>query len=108
MRMALAVLLAVLALGACGDGTANMPDAGRPDHPLLEVPTSTVPEPGVRRDLHRVPGATPPANPTSGEATPAELDFAQVLRYRPDQDPPAPADAVIIALPGFLAGGASY
>ena len=83
-------------------------DAGSPvDHPFAEVPASTVAEEGVRRDIFHVPGATPPANPVTGEETPAELSFTQVLRYRVDVDPPAEARAIVVAMPGFLGGGGS-
>jgi hypothetical protein len=102
-------LVIAIALGGCGGGGAEPPDAGGPpDHPLVEVPASTTPEPGIRRDLVRVPGAQPVANPTTGQATPAELNATHVLRYRPDVEPAPPADAIVIALPGFLAGGGSY
>lgn len=87
---------------------APAPDAGRPDWPSQQVPASTVPEAGVRRDVLRVDGVVPPANPLTGDETPGELNVVQVLRYRQDVDPPAPATVVIVALPGFLGGGASW
>src|SRR5216117_2448815 len=101
--------LAVLLMAACGGGeSAPLPDAGPRDWPEAPPDLSTVPEPGVRRDLIRVPGVVPPANPMTLEQTPAEVDFTQVLRYRQDVDPPAPARAILVAYPGFLAGGASW
>lgn len=117
MRFAcLAALSLTLAL-ACGDddGTdtpaedMSVPtDAPPPiDHPFVEMPASTVAEEGVRRDIFRVPGATPPANPVTGDETPSELNFTQVLRYRVDADPPVEARAIVVAMPGFLGGGGS-
>ena len=112
-------LLLLAALAACGDddGAAPAPDAGPSDGgvhdasvrdwPAMEVPDSTAAD-GVRRDVFLVPGVTPPASPVTGEATPADLDATQVLRYRTDADPPAPARAIVIAMPGFLGGGGSF
>jgi pimeloyl-ACP methyl ester carboxylesterase len=97
------------ALAACGDGGGAAPDAGGPrDWPLMTVPTSDVPEAGIRRELFRVQGVVPPANPTTGATTPAELNFTQVVRYRQDVDSPAPATAVIIAMPGFLGAAGNW
>lgn len=74
----------------------------------MEVPASTLPEEGVRRDVFRVDGFEAPANPVSGESTPAGLGATQVLRYREDADPPRPARAIVLAVPGFLGGGGSF
>lgn len=98
----------VAAAAACGGGSSGAPDAGGPrDWPAMDVPASTMPEPGIRRDLVLVPGVAPPPNPMTGDATPAALDVTQVLRYRQDVDPPATVRAVIVAMPGFLGGGGS-
>ncbi len=116
--MRFACLFLVLSLVACGDDDSTTdeppvdmsvpPDAPPPvDHPFAEMPASTVAETGVRRDVFLVPGATPPPNPETGDATPAELNNTQVLRYRVDMDPPAEAHAIVIAMPGFLGGGGS-
>jgi pimeloyl-ACP methyl ester carboxylesterase len=117
-------LLLSIGLVACGDDDAPPADAGAGDGgsdgavqvdggppmdwPGMEMPASTVPETGVRRDVFRVPGATPPPNPTTMAETPAELDFTQVIRYREDVTPPAEARAIIVAMPGFLGGGPSF
>lgn len=94
------------AVDAPADAT---PDAEIPvDWPSMEVPASTVPTDGVRRDVFRVAGPAPAANPTTMESTPSELDFTQVLRYRQDTASPVPARAIILAMPGFLAGGAAF
>jgi hypothetical protein len=117
------VLLALVALAACGDDAApphdagesdtSVPDApldaGRPrDTPSAEPGASTVSSDGVRRDVFLVPGATPPSNPETGASTPAELDTTRVVRYRVDEDPPAAARAIVVAYPGFLGGGPSF
>ncbi len=119
----------VFALLACGDddgatdaGTdvpmldanedSGEDDAGRDaavmDWPDMRPEASTVPEEGVRRDLFLVPGTTPAANPTTDESTPTELNATQVVRYRRDETPPAPARAIVVAMPGFLGGGGSF
>jgi pimeloyl-ACP methyl ester carboxylesterase len=117
MRFACLATLSLTLLAGCGDddGTdvpaedmavpADMPPPI--DHPFAEMPASTVAEEGVRRDVFRVPGATPPANPVTGDETPSELNFTQVLRYRADTDPPTEARAIVVAMPGFLGGGGS-
>ena len=116
--------LSALTLVACGDdGGGSGPvdsmdgavtdlaqvDGGREPmaYPAADVPPSTVRQ-GVRRDVFRVPGTTPPPNPRTAEATPAALDATQVLRYRRDVSPPVEARAILIAMPGFLGGGGSF
>lgn len=89
-------MIAALAAG-CG-GTGN----GVPD-----VPAVTVPEPGVRREVIRLPGVAPPSNPATGTATPGDYNQTQVLRYRQDRETPVAARAIVVAMPGFLGGGAS-
>lgn len=118
-------LLLLLLIVACGDddgapdATMDAPDADvgvdagsdvgtdagpPPDYATMDVPHSTTPEPGVRRELVIVPGVTPPPNPTTGSETPAELNATRVARYRADVEPAREARAVIVAMPGFLAG----
>jgi pimeloyl-ACP methyl ester carboxylesterase len=97
-----------LGLAACGGTTPATPDAGPVDWPLMEVAASATPEAGVRRELFTVPGATPPANPTTSVATPVEYNATQVARYRQDVTPPAPARAILVAYPGFLGGAGSW
>lgn len=86
-------------------------DAGAPaagtDWPGAELPPVTVVTPGVRREVFLVPGVTPPAHPTGAE-TPAALNATRVIRFRQDLDPPVPARAILVAVPGFLAGGPSH
>ncbi len=107
---------AAVAITACGDDDGGDdapgdPDAGvvgPKDYPSMDVPASTTPEAGIRREVFRVPGFTAPANPDSGEATPAALNATQVVRYRVDVDPPAPARAILLGYPGFLGGAGSF
>ena len=98
------------ALVACGDdGPPQQPDARAVvDWPAMSVPTSTVPEAGIRRDVFSVPGVTAERNPVTDEGSPGALEATQVLRYRQDVQPPVPAQAVLVAMPGFLGGGNSW
>jgi pimeloyl-ACP methyl ester carboxylesterase len=117
-RRVACVVVCLVAIGAaaCGGGgggggaDAGPPDAttGPRDWPGAPPDWSTVPEPGVRRDRILVVGAQPPANPVDGAATPAEQNMTQILRYRQDAEVPEPARAIIVAMPGFLGGGASW
>ena len=114
-------LCATLALAGCGDDDGAMPpvdagidapapvDAGPPpDWTLAEPPASDVPETGVRRDVFVVPGVAAPPNPTTGTATPSELQATQVVRYREDVATPKPARAIVVAYPGTFGGAGSY
>lgn len=103
------------AVDASADAPADValdvaPDAepSGTDWPAMRPERSTVPVAGVRRELIRVPGVTPPANPTTGATTPPELNATTILRYRRDVSPPAEPRAVIVCMPGFLSGGASF
>ncbi len=99
------LLLASIVVGsACGGDD----DDGPKDWEELEVPSTTTPEDGIRREIFRVPGSTPPANPDSGETTPPELNYSDVIRYREDSATPVPARAIVIAYPGLLGGGSSF
>jgi pimeloyl-ACP methyl ester carboxylesterase len=91
--------------GAAGSGGADDPDAGAPPGPVGPV---TRPVEGVLREVIHIAGVVPPPNPATGDATPDDLNFTQVLRYRRDQDGPARPDAILVAMPGFLAGGGTF
>ena len=95
---------------AAVDASIDAParDASVMDWPEMRPEASTVPEAGIRRELFLVAGATPPPNPTTDTATPSELNATQVVRYRRDVSPPAPARAVVVCMPGFLGGGGSF
>jgi len=116
MRIAVRVLLcssvcfASLPFAACGgDDDDASPDAGGPSNwEGQTVPTSSTPETGIRREMFRVQGASPAANPETGDATPAEYNYTHVVRYRQDADPPTAARAIVIAYPGLIAGGPSW
>lgn len=81
-------------------------DAGPRDWPEQTAPSSSEPVPGVTRELVSidVPGAPP--NPTTGDDTPAELDRIHVLRFHATSG--AAPHAVVVAMPGFLGGAASF
>ena len=84
------------------------PDAAPDVSPLAfaEPEDSVVLGDGVRRDVMLVPGVSAPANPVTGAETPAELNASRVLRFR--REPAVPARAIVVAMPGFLAGANSY
>jgi hypothetical protein len=108
-------------LVACGDddmptdaGTDTRPmdtgtdvgpvDSGVRDWPGATSPNTHVVAPGVRRDDVDLPGAVPPANPSTGEATPEQYNRITVLRYRQDVEPAAQARAVVIGMSSLLGG----
>jgi pimeloyl-ACP methyl ester carboxylesterase len=62
----------------------------------------------IRREAFLVDGVVPPPNPAGNQATPAEQNKVRVVRYRIDADPPKPARAVVVMMPGFLAGAGSH
>jgi pimeloyl-ACP methyl ester carboxylesterase len=80
--------------------------------PFAIAPASTVvADPGtvkIRREIFLVDGVTPPPNPMGNVATPAAQNKVRVIRYRVDADPPLPARAVVVMMPGFLAGGGAF
>ena len=55
-------------------------------------------------------GVPAPPNPATGAQTPPELDKIPLFRYRQDtgDDPSRPVRAVLILLPGFLAGASDF
>ncbi len=105
--------LLALVLAACDPETATdagVPDARAPldapviDWPLAEAPTSHALEGGVTRDVLVLPTFAAPANPTTGDVTPTELNATQIARYHGDGD----ARAIVLAMPGFLGGAGSF
>lgn len=103
---------------ACGDDAVTTPDAGPldagtdagtgpHDWPSPELPTRSTRE-GVSVEMFMVPGVVPPPNPESGEATPADLNFSRVVRYRVEAETPVPVRAIVVAVPGTLSGALSY
>lgn len=75
-------------------------------------PASSVVESGavkIRREVFTIPGFAAPPNPSDPKgATPDELQRVRVVRWRVDADPPVPARAVVVLMPGFLGGGPSF
>lgn len=97
MQAAVRTALVVLVVGSsCG--------------PAVAPADPRVIEPGVRREVFVVEGPTPPPNPLTSGATPAEAKGAQVVRYRVDTGdaPPKPARAILVLMPGFLGGAGSF
>ena len=80
--------------------------------PFAIAPASTVVEdPGtvkIRREIFLVDGVTPPPNPMGNVATPVAQNKVRVIRYRVDADPPVAARAIVVMMPGFLAGGSAF
>jgi pimeloyl-ACP methyl ester carboxylesterase len=64
----------------------------------------------IRRDVLRVPAPKPPPNPITQDATPDDFDAVTVVRYRVDTagQPPRPARAIVLLMPGFLGGAGSF
>ena len=98
---------AVVPLDADSDAADSSVDAGPlPDYPEETAPASrAIGDVRIESVAFDVPA--PPPNPTSGEATPIELNRIGVERYRRDVEPAAEARSVVIAMPGLLAGAAS-
>src|SRR5581483_2832437 len=100
--------LALLALPGCRD-----PEGAPP--PYQPPPAAAVVEEGavrVRPEVFLVPGPHPDRNPAAPDGaladTPPAYDFVRVVRYRVDSDPPRPARAIALLMPGFLGGAGSY
>lgn len=81
---------------------------GPSDWPEAQLPSSVAITADVVREHFRVAGHTPADNPTAGVGTPVALNGVTVLRYRQNLPAALPAHAVVVALPGFLAGAASF
>lgn len=64
----------------------------------------------IRREVLRVAAPAPPPNPnaTAFAETPSENNFVRVVRYRLDSEPPRPARAIAVLMPGFLGGAGSF
>lgn len=79
--------------------------------PYAPPPASAIVEDGslrIRREVFLVDGVTPPPNSLTKKSTPAEYNKVRVVRYRVDSDPPRPARAIAVLMPGFLGGAGSY
>ena len=103
---------AVLAgLLACGEPVPEPPPP--PPPPYVPPPASTLVDSApvaIRREVLRVAAPAPPPNPnaTAFAETPPENNFVRVVRYRLDSEPPRPARAIAVLMPGFLGGAGSF
>ncbi len=103
-----ALVFAILPAIGCSD-PAQLPLNTEPAY--APPPASAVVEQGplrIRREVFLVDGVTPPPNSLTGKSTPPEYNKVRVVRYRVDADPPRPARAVAVLMPGFLGGAGSY
>jgi hypothetical protein len=89
--------------GVASDGGS---DAGHRDWPEMAAPSSSMPVPGVLRDVIQIDVPAAPDNPTTHTATPSALNRIQVLRFHAMSG--AAPHAVVVAMPGFLGGAASF
>lgn len=104
------LLLGLCGLFGCGDPPVEMPP---PPVPYVPPPASTLVDSApvaIRREVLRVPVPAPPPNPNAAAyaETPPENNAVRVVRYRLDSDPPRPARAIAILMPGFLGGAGSF
>lgn len=74
--------------------------------PYVPPPAIATVETGIVREVVVVPGVAAPKNPTLDEATPAEKNAFRLVKYR--VDPPRPARAIVVMMPGFLGGAGSF
>ncbi|CAN5317925.1 alpha/beta fold hydrolase [soil metagenome] len=103
MNRLLPISLVVLVV-SCSDGST-------PAAPYVPPPASVVvDDPGsvkIRREAFVIDGVVPLPNPAKNSSTPVEQNKLRVVRYRVDSDPPRPARAIVVMLPGFLGGAGS-
>ena len=109
LRGLLALLGCALTLTACGsDDTSSAPSPV----PYTPPPSSiVVDDPGplkIRKEVFEIDGFTPPPNPDGNIATPVEYNRVRVVRYRVDATPPKPARAIVVMMPGFIAGAGPF
>lgn len=93
--------------GSAGSAGAAPVDPG----PYKPPAASLVIEQGavkIRREIIEIAGTQAPPNPTTGDATPDGQQRVRAVRYRVDADPPRPARAVAVMMPGFLGGAGSF
>ncbi|MCK6586200.1 MAG: alpha/beta fold hydrolase [Polyangiaceae bacterium] len=81
--------------------------------PYAPPPASTLVDESpvkIRREVFTLAGIEADPNPTAGDSgiTPADKNALRVVRYRVDADPPRPARAIAVLMPGFLGGAGSY
>ncbi len=61
----------------------------------------------IRREAFVIDGVVPLPNPKTGASTPPSQNKVRIVRYRIDSDPPKPARAIVVMMPGFLGGAGS-
>jgi pimeloyl-ACP methyl ester carboxylesterase len=103
--------LAASLLFVAGCSSDPAPPSGPP--PYEPPPASAVVDEApvkIRREVFTLPGVLADPNPMAGPSgmTPAENNAVRVVRYRVDVDPPRPARAIAVLMPGFLGGAGSY
>ncbi len=100
------VVVAAALASACSSKSGDAPPVTVAAY--TPPPAHAVVETGIVRETFLVPGVTPPDNPTLKAATPAAQNFVRVVRYRVDATPPKPAKAIVVLMPGFLAGSQAF
>lgn len=96
--------LLAFVLCACSSAKNEAPPSGQP--PYAPPPAIVTVESGIVREVVVVPGVSAPKNPTLDVATPAEQNAFRLVKY--DVDPPRPARAIVVMMPGFLGGAGSF
>lgn len=108
-RMRLPPLGSIVAMGALLASCSTSPGSATAPY-VAPAASVVVGDPGavkIRREAFVVDGVVAPPNPTGNAATPAEQNRFRVVRYRVDADPPRPARAIVVMMPGFLGGAGS-
>ena len=100
---ALSFAFVLPSMSGCSDDAA--PARYAPAPPTSVVETAPL---RIRREIFVVDGVVPPPNPQGNVPTPPEQNRVRVVRFRVDADPPRPARAIVVMMPGFLAGAGSF
>ncbi len=98
-----AALVALSGALACGDEPAAATYSPAPASRVVEMSPLR-----IRREIFVIDGAVPPPNPQGNVATPPEQNRVRVVRFRVDAAPPRPSRAIVVMMPGFLAGAGSF
>lgn len=98
------ILFPALLAGSCSGGGTDVPDDVVTGD--LTGEEMSVACPAVVKQYLEIAGEPAPPNPVTGAQTPPEFNRVRYIRYRADtgNDPPLPANAVLIMLPGFTVG----
>lgn len=102
-----ALLLPALACDAPPVASSMPPEPYVPPPASVLVDASPV---AIRREVLKIAVPAPPPNPQASQhaETPPENNFVRLVRYRVDSDPPRPARAIAVLMPGFLGGAGSF